>query len=953
MSETLFDRLAQHAQRTPDAPALLAHGRQALSYGRLWQQLSALVETLNGAGIGRGERVAIVLPNGPELATACLGVMACAVAAPVNPDYKRPEYEVIFKRLLPRALILLKGAAHPAREAAQALGMPVLELAVSLSEPAGVFTLLGSTRALATYTPGFGRPEDVALVLQTSGTTARPKVVPLSQRNVLASASNLAASLQLTAADRCLHFLPMFHIGGIVDVLATPLLTGGQAFCSVSFSAPSFFRDLETFRPSWTQAVPVMLEEMLANAPAHAALLANHSLRLVRSVSAPLAAPRMIAFEKVFNVPVIEIYGMTETTGVITSNPLPPAQRLPASVGVVAGTELRVLDSTSRQPLPAGQVGEVVVRGANVMVGYEDAPEDNARSFVDGWFHTGDLGYLDAQGYLFLTGRVKDMINRGGEKVSPFEVDQALLEHPAVFDAAAFAMPHPALGEDVAAVVVLKAGASASALELTAFLRERLAFFKIPKALHFAEKVTRAANGKLQRARLTEMYGALGADAALSRPDFVAPDSPVSRMLASVWSTILKMDDIGMGDDFFALGGDSLKAASLINALQQKFGETIYVSSVFDAPTLAKYEHYLQQHYPEVVARILGESMAPRQHTVARVRPEMVQHLESMIAQPLGARSLVGRKNPRAIFVLSPPRSGSTLLRAMLAGHPQLFAPPELYLLSYENLADRKKWFSGSHRSQLEGNVRALMQVRGESAEACQQLMSDLEQRACSTQEYYGLLQGWLGERILVDKTPAYAVDPQALERAEDYFENPIYIHLLRHPYGMIRSFEEAKLDQLWFPRLVGTDAMSLEAFPFERRQLAEMVWQILNRNILAFLAKIPAERQYQLRFEQVVAEPEPAMRGLCRALGLEYAPGMLNPQGDKKQRMTDGIHDVSRMIGDPKFHQHKKIEAMVADQWKSAYELDFLSDETSALAGRLGYTETVASVRGRTEIEI
>jgi LPS sulfotransferase NodH len=374
---------------------------------------------------------------------------------------------------------------------------------------------------------------------------------------------------------------------------------------------------------------------------------------------------------------------------------------------------------------------------------------------------------------------------------------------------------------------------------------------------------------------------------------------------------------------------------------------------VFDAPTIAKYEHYLQQHYPEVVARMLGEYVTPRQQRVARVTPAMVDQLKAAMAHPLGPSVRPAKKNPRAIFVLSPPRSGSTLLRAMLAGHPQLFAPPELYLLSYDNLADRKQWFSGSHRSQLEGNIRALMQIRNESAESAQALMRELEARACATPEYYAMLQEWLGERILVDKTPAYAVDPEALRRAEDYFEDPFYIHLLRHPYAMVRSFEEAKLDQLWYPRLTGTDAGSLEAFPFARRQLAEMIWLILHQNILNFLKDVPARRQCQLRFEEVVSNPEPAMTALCASLGLEFAPAMLSPQDDKKQRMTDGLHSVSRMIGDPKFHQFKRIESSVADQWKQAYETDFLSAATLQLAATLGYRETVADVRGRDEIEL
>lgn len=949
--ELLFQSLKQQAEKAPSQIAIEAVGRTPLSYTALIEQITKGARELNAFGVGRQQRVAIVMPNGPELATACLSILACASAAPVNPDYKQPEYEQIFSRLKPTVLILPKDAAHPARKAADVLAIPVVEISYDISSAAGTFTL-ASTLTGAPALAELPELSDEAMVLQTSGTTGQPKIVPLTQANLASSAANLIQSLQLTSDDRVLHFLPMFHIGGIVDVLAAPLLSGAAVFCAPSFSATDFYRDLASFKPTWTQGVPIMLEEMLSNVAQHKALVAAHTLRFVRSVSAPLPVERMQAFEAAFAVPVIEIYGMTETSGVITSNPLPPAQRKPGSVGTSAGPQIGI-QSPEGMLLSRGAIGEVVVKGVSVIDAYENAPEDNALSFRAGWFHTGDLGRIDEDGYLFLTGRVKDMINRGGEKVTPQEVDATLMQHSEVEDVATFAIPHPALGEDVAAVIVRATGSSLTAQELIAFAREQMAFFKVPKIIHFVDQIPRSANGKIQRVKLTEQFANV-AGQRNERPTFRAPNTAISRTMHAMWAEILNTEDIGLDDDFFDVGGDSLKAASFINALQQKWGETIYVSSVFDAPTIGLYETYLTQHYPEIVAKITGSSVKRSTDNVGKVTPSMLSELEGMLARPITrAATPVANKNKRAIFVLSPPRSGSTLLRAMMAGNQSLFAPPELYLLSYENLADRKKWFSGSHRSQLEGCIRAMMQARNETAEQCQALMEQLENRSCSVSEFYGLMQEWLGDRLLVDKTPAYAVDLAALLRAEEYFEDAYYVHLLRHPYAMIRSFEEAKLDQLWFPRLVGSDAFSLGKFPFARQHLAEMIWYMLHRNILSFLQDIPAERQCQLRFEDVVSDPENTMRSLCQSMGVEFDAEMLNPQGSKKDRMTDGIHDVSRMIGDPKFHQHKKIESGVADQWKSAYEYDFLSDETIALANSLGFYETVASVRGREEIEL
>jgi acyl-CoA synthetase (AMP-forming)/AMP-acid ligase II/LPS sulfotransferase NodH len=951
VSTTVLEHLSRQAQVTPEVIAIHAHGRKGLGFQALHAHLVATASALNRLGAGRGDRVGIVLPGGPELATACLATAAVSVATPINPDFKQAEYETVLARLAPKLLLTLAGGQHPVRAAAKVLGIPVVDVTPKPDAAAGLFELSAPGHALAPVDTGLAHADDVALVLQTSGTTSVPKTVPLTQANLVASADNLARSLQLTAADRCLHFLPMFHIGGLVDVLIAPLLVGGSTFIAPSFSSAEFYRDLQAFKPTWTQAVPVMLQEVLNTADAHGEAVAGHQLRFVRSVSAPLPPVLMEAFEKRFKVPVIEIFGMTETAGVITSNRLPPGKRIPGSVGASAGMEVRIVDAQN-QPLAANQIGEVVVRGGNLMAGYDADPQENQRLFSDAGFRTGDLGYLDADGYLFLTGRVKDMINRGGEKVSPHEVDQLLLSHPAVADAASFAVPHATLGEDVGAVVVLRDGAKATQEELTAYLRDRLAFFKIPRAMHFIEEIPRGANGKLQRAVLTERFGKLAAAASAARSDFVAPQEPVGKLIAAMWQDILKVDAVGMNDDFFALGGESLKAASFVNALQQKWGDTLYVSSVFDAPTLGRYESYLKQHYPDVVARMLGQSVAPKA-AEAKITPQMVSELRTAIARSAPKPWVPKKKNPPAVFVLSPPRSGSTLLRAMLAGHPKLFSPPELYLLSYTTLADRKAWFSGSQRFQLEGNIRALMQIRNQPLEEVQAWFADLEAKAFPTQEYYGLLQELLGDKILTDKTPAYATHLETLERGETWFEEAIYIHLLRHPYGMIRSFEEAKLEQLWYPRLVGADAGHPDASPYGRRQLAEMIWQILHENIVTFLKKIPAERQFQLRFEDVVQDPEAAMRDVCKRLGLDYQPDMVTPQQNKKQRMTDGIHEVSRMIGDPKFHQHKKIDEAVADTWKSAYEIDFLSERTLALAQSLGYTETVADARGREDIEL
>jgi hypothetical protein len=744
----------------------------------------------------------------------------------------------------------------------------------------------------------------------------------------------------------------MFHVGGIVDVLAAPLVAGGSVVCTSGYSEPEFYRSLETFRPTWTQCVPAMLRELADNAEKHRTTIERSSLRFIRSVSAALPVALLGEVEAAFRVPVVEIYGMTETAGVIASNPFPHGVRKPGSVGVSAGTAIAIVDGTGAALAP-GMRGEIVVKGENVMRAYADGDAANDATRYGEWFRTGDEGRLDGDGYLFLTGRIKEIINRGGEKVSPREVDDVLASHPAVAEVATFALPHPTLGEEVAAAVVLKPGATVAKHTLVEHASERLAYFKVPRVVHFLQAIPRTAGGKLQRNRLAETLGLSHASVGVERAAFVAPRTPVARALAAMWERALGVDRVGADDDFFALGGDSLKAASFVNQIQQAWGDAVYVTAVFDAPTVARFEAYLRANYPELAARMSGDTGASAGAARRRIDAEALKRFRLAIAPTLGGMPAPAGKNPPAVFVLSPPRSGSTLLRAMLGGHPRLFAPPELYLLPFDTLADRKAWFTGSQRYQLEGNTRALMQLRGMSLPEAEALMAELEARRTPVHEYYRMMQAWMGDRMLVDKTPYYASRIETLERAEATFRDARYVHLVRHPYGVIRSFEEAKLGQLWYPRLVGAAEAERTPCPWPGHEFPEMLWTTLHGNILAFLEGIPRERQLRVTFEDLVGEPERTSRALCGFVGVGFEPAMLEPQRDRRERMTDGVHPESRMIGDMKFHSHRGIDASVADQWKQEYRDDFLSDATWALASTLGYGESAPGRGERTEFEL
>jgi acyl-CoA synthetase (AMP-forming)/AMP-acid ligase II len=486
-------------------PAIRAPERGPLTYAGLRDLAEGTVAALNRIGIGRGDRVAIVLPNGPEMAAAFLAIACGATTAPLNPAYKEEEFEFYLTDLRARALVIQKGMESPAREVARRLGVAVLDLVPDAAGGAGGFALEGGSPGRAAR-PGLAEEEDVALVLHTSGTTARPKIVPLTHGNVCASAANIRRTLDLSAADACLNVMPLFHIHGLMAATLASLAGGGAVICTPGFNALRFFGWLDAERPTWYTAVPTMHQAILARAERNREIIARAPLRFLRSSSASLPAQAMRDLEAVFGAPVIESYGMTEASHQMCSNPLPPRPRKPGLVGLPAGPEVAIMDEDGTI-LPPGAVGEVVIRGPNVTRGYEANPEANAKAFTNGWFRTGDQGMFDADGYLMLTGRLKELIKRGGEQVSPLEVDGILSEHPAVAQALTFAIPHPMLGEEVGAAVVLREGMGCTERELRDFAAKHLADFKVPRKIVFLPEIPKGATGKLQRIGLAEKLG--------------------------------------------------------------------------------------------------------------------------------------------------------------------------------------------------------------------------------------------------------------------------------------------------------------------------------------------------------------------------------------------------------------------------------------------------------------
>ena len=499
---TIFDLMGA---ATASAPALAAPERSVLDHAGLRAHITATVTALNALGIGRGDLVAIVLPNGPEMASAFTAIACAATTAPLNPAYRQDEFEFYISDLKAKALIVAQGDETPARAAAAKLDIPVLEITHQPQQPAGLFEFVNTTGGTPVST-GLAQADDIALVLHTSGTTSRPKIVPLMHSNVTASAQNIQTTLALSAEDCCLNMMPLFHIHGLIAAILASLGAGGSTYCCPGFNALKFFGWLEDSSPSWYTAVPTMHQAILARAERSRDVIERKQLRFIRSSSASLPSQVMVALEQAFGAPVIEAYAMTEAAHQMTSNPLPPRERKPGTVGVAAGPEVSVMDA-SGELLAGGQVGEIVIRGANVTAGYESNPKANAEAFTNGWFRTGDQGVMDEEGYLRITGRLKEIINRGGEKISPREVDDVLMDHPAVQQVVTFGKPHDKLGEDVAAAVVLAEGQQASEREIRDFAAQRLADFKVPRQIVFLDEIPKGPTGKMQRIGLAEKLG--------------------------------------------------------------------------------------------------------------------------------------------------------------------------------------------------------------------------------------------------------------------------------------------------------------------------------------------------------------------------------------------------------------------------------------------------------------
>jgi amino acid adenylation domain-containing protein len=940
------------AERTPDRVALVFESEQ-LNYAELNARANQLAHHLRRMGVGADALVAICVERSIEMVVGLLGILKAGGAyVPVDPTY--PPERVAFMLEDCRAQVLLtqeRLLASLPRSQARAFCLD---------------TDWKKLKGESTANPNLNvAGENLAYMIYTSGSTGRPKGSMNTHTGICNRILWMQQAYGLDKSDRVLLKTP-FSFDVSVWEFFWPLLTGAR----LVIARPGGHQDsaylVETIareQVTTLHFVPSMLQVFLEEREL------AHCSSLRRVICSGEALPHQLQ-ERFFarlDAELHNLYGPTEAAVDVSSwRCVRDRSRTAVPIGrPIANTEIYLLDRHLNQ-LPVGVAGELHIGGVALSRGYFGRADLTAERFIPHPFsktpgarlyRTGDRAIRLPGGEIVFLGRLDQQVKIRGFRIEPGEIEAALAGHPAVLECIVVVREdQPGDRRLTAYLVSAPDKPSPNVEELRSFLRVKLPEHMIPAAFVSMDKLPLTVNGKIDRRALPPPGHSRP---ALAR-SYVAPRDVLEALLVEMWRELLRIERVGVEDDFFALGADSIQGAVFINRLQEKLGEIVHVITIFRFPTIAALAAYLKEQYAEAVRSLAGPptftetwdasadaaSITRQPATtssnvnaspvdaakIARLRRLVKPLLPRAVAEPNGTHAATD-KNPPAVFVLSPPRSGSTLFRVMLAGHPALFAPPELELLSFNTLAERRENFSGSQSFWLEGTIRAVMEIRNCGAEEAKALMQDWERRGLTTKECYRVLQDWIGEKHLVDKTPSYALDKSILRRAEADFHDALYIHLLRHPFGMIRSFEEARLEQIFFRHEHG----------FTRRELAELIWLVSNENILEFLRSVPQERQHRVRFEELLERPEEALRGVCRFLKLEFADDMLQPYRNKEQRMTDGIHAQSRMLGDVKFHRHSGIDARVGNRWRTQSLEDSLSEETWRVAEMCGYEREAA----------
>ncbi len=939
-TECIHQLFEEQAARTPDAIAVTS-GEKHCTYRELDRRANQLAHHLRGLGVGPDVLVGISVERSPEMVVGLLGILKAGGAyVPLDPAYPRERLAFMARDSQLAILLTQQGLRR---------NLPAGDARVICLD--SDWNVIGQENA---ENPGpRATARNQVYVIYTSGTTGKPKGVQVEHRSLVNYANVACDEFGVETGDRVLQFASISFDAAAEEIF--PCLARGATLVLRSdemiSSATTFVEHCRALGLTIVDLPTAYWHQVTAEISAQGLALPG-GLRLV-IIGGERAKPEHLeAWQRCVGqrVRLLNTYGPTEATIVVTSwqADSTPVRMQEVPIGRPVGNVRAYVLDRHLQPTPIGVAGELHLGGAGLARGYLKRPGLTGERFVPDPFppsippiggeergggrlyKTGDRARYLGDGNIEFLGRLDQQVKIRGFRIELGEIEARLHEHPEMKEALVVVGGDGDEGRLIAYVVPGRAAPSTS--ELRAFLKQTLPDHMLPSAFVELEELPLTRSGKIDHKALP----APGSARPSLAESYVEPRTELERILAGMWEDLLGRERIGARDNFFELGGDSLRAAIFINLLQKELGEVIYVVVLFDAPTVASLADYLAEHYAASAARLCRERF-PRGEfsersvesgTTAQVDGSKVETMRQVVASryPPDERATAA-KNPPAVFILSAPRSGTTLLRVMLAGHPGLFSPPELALLSFRDLGERSAAFAGRDEGWLEGLLRAVMEIKGCGLERAREIVEQHEREGASTREFYATLQEWIGERVLVDKTTTYAISAQTLERAETYFDDALYVHLVRRPAAMVQSYMNSKLDQVFG-----------HGYPFSERERAELFWLVSNRNIVEFFERIPERRRCFLRFEDLVRDPAGAMRDLCRFLGLEFDPEMLQPYRDTGGKMTDGVHPESKMVGDPKFHAHREIKAEMAEKWSSMPPGDELSALTLELAESLGY---------------
>ncbi|MGH1365045.1 MAG: amino acid adenylation domain-containing protein [Calditrichia bacterium] len=928
------DQIAEFAVKFPNRIAVESLN-ESLSYKQLMSRADRVAAVLRSNDVSAGDYVGIWMERSPQMVVAILAILRVGAAyVPLDPVY--PEKRLHFILEDTASKIVLTESRFKQQLEKKSL--------IIICEDD-----LPEEKHLSTSLPKNYNSANPVYIIHTSGSTGTPKGVPVSQRNLQHSTAARAEYYD-GQVEKFLLLSSFSFDSSVAGIFWT--LTQGGTLClpksGVEQDAHRIAEHVKYFKPTHMLALPSLYALILEQT--QPAQLNSLKHVIVAGEACPPALCHLHA-QKLPETRLYNEYGPTEAS--VWSTVFEISKGFDGDIvpigKPVANTRVFILNE-KLEPVAQGEAGELYIGGEGVTGGYLNRDELTIERFIKVpapladylqehqrnamLYRTGDKVLCNFDGFLEFHGRVDQQIKLRGYRIEPGEIEACLQSVNLVTEAVVL------LREDRPGIkrlvgYVLAGGKKPEAVELRAHLRKSLPDHMVPTSFMMLDEFPRIPNGKVDRN-------------AFSAPDrgrppleqaYVAPQNELEKQLHKLWCDTLDLEEIGVNDPFFDLGGDSLLAARFVGNLQQLLDEPIFVVTLFSAPTISTYASFLLRDYKKSVARWLGisdydSSTDPKKHTLQDDDLKRFQSIIPTLSLEASA-SEDSKKNPRAMFILAPPRSGTTLLRVMLAGHPQLFAANELQLLGFQTMAERSKAYSGKFSLWLDGLIRTVMALQNCTADEARSIIAAYEQQGFTTQQMFGQLQEWIGEAILVDKSPQYALDVNALHKAEKDFAEPLYIQLVRHPYAMVSSFRKRRMEQVVY----------LDEHSFNARETGELVWLESHRVVGNFLKDIPSNRKVVLRYEDLVTRPKEVLRGLCDAFFLPFDEAVLNPYHNLDNKMIDGVYSDSTPMGDPKFMEQRGINPALADSWKGVEKDNFLSDMTWKLAESHGYERPKTSI--------